>query len=191
MTEHLVVVDMQNVFAEPSSDWFAPRFVEILEPIDRLVASYAPRVTFTRFIAPDEPKGAWRDYYAEWPFALQAPDAHLYGLVDRYADHGPASMPATTFGKWGPQLADRLGDADRIAVAGVSTDCCVLSTTLAAADAGVGVRVVTDACAGADDTTHEQALAVMRLYAPLVRLVTSTEALAERSAILFREDRQR
>ncbi len=44
-------------------------------------------------------------------------------------------------------------------LAGVSTDCCVLSTALAAADAGVTVRVVADACAGIDDESHAKALA--------------------------------
>ncbi len=64
-------------------------------------------------------------------------------------------------------------------LAGVSTDCCVLSTALAAADAGVRVRVVADACAGVSDADHERALAVMALYGPLIEIVTSDEILAE------------
>ena len=43
---------------------------------------------------------------------------------------------------------------ERLVLVGVSTDCCVLSTALAAADEGVSVRVVADACAGVDDDTH-------------------------------------
>ena len=50
-------------------------------------------------------------------------------------------------------------------LAGVSTDCCVLSTALAAADAGVRVRVVADACAGVSEAGHERALAAMALKA--------------------------
>ena len=165
---HLVVVDLQNVFADPDSGWFTPRFAETLDPIDRLVSAYEPEVTFTRFVAAAEPAGAWREYYAQWPFALQPPDAPLYALVDRFA--GRRTLDATTFGKWGAELAARVG-AEMI-VAGVSTDCCVMSTVLPAADAGVRVRVVADACAGASDTTHQQALAVMALYAPLVEIVT-------------------
>jgi nicotinamidase-related amidase len=61
-------------------------------------------------------------------------------------------------------------------LAGVATECCVLATALAAADAGVRVRVVADACAGADDVSHEQALGVLRLLAPLVEVVTLAEA---------------
>jgi nicotinamidase-related amidase len=60
-------------------------------------------------------------------------------------------------------------------LAGVSTDCCVLSTALPAADAGVKVRVAADACAGATDETHRQALELMALYAPLIDVRPSNE----------------
>jgi nicotinamidase-related amidase len=169
---HLVVIDLQQVFADPASGWFVPRLAELLDPIDRLVAAYGPAVTFTRFLAPAEPTGAWRDYYRAWPFALQPPGAPLYALVDRFA--GRPSVARPTFGKWGAELAARTGA--ELVVAGVSTDCCVIATVLAAADAGVKVRVVTDACAGATDESHRQALAVMGLYAPLVELVSVEEA---------------
>jgi nicotinamidase-related amidase len=53
----------------------------------------------------------------------------------------------------------------------------VLSTALAAAGAGIEVLVASDACAGADDTTHAEALRVMDLYRPLIRLVTVAELL--------------
>ena len=62
----------------------------------------------------------------------------------------------------------------------MATDCCVISTVLPAADAGVPVRVVSDACAGSGDDDHERALRVMSLYAPLVQLTTTAEVLAGR-----------
>jgi nicotinamidase-related amidase len=173
VTGHLVVIDLQQVFADPASGWFVPRFAELLDPIEALVAAYGPAVTFTRFVAPAEPAGAWRDYYRAWPFARQPPDAPLYALVDPFA--GRPSLARPTFGKWGPELAARAGD--ELVVAGVSSDCCVISTVLAAADAGVRVRVVTEACAGATDDSHRQAMALMGLYAPLVELVGVDEAV--------------
>lgn len=178
MTDHLVVVDLQHVFGDPDSEWFAPRFAEVLDPIAALVAAYAPAVTFTRFVAPAEPVGSWRAYYERFPFARQPADARLYRLVDRFAAYAGDSLDAPTFGKWGAELATRVGDADLV-LAGVSTDCCVLSTALAAADAGVPVRVVADACAGASDVSQEQALDVMRLYAPLIEVVDSAYAVGQ------------
>jgi nicotinamidase-related amidase len=59
----------------------------------------------------------------------------------------------------------------------VSTDCCVLSTALAAADAGVEVQVVAEACAGLTDDSHREALDIMQLYAPLIEVVSLADVL--------------
>src|ERR1039458_93113 len=74
----LAVIDMQRVFGEPDSAWFAPRFAEIVGNVADLVTALRPRVVFTRFVAPAEPAGAWQRYYEVWPFALQRPDARIY-----------------------------------------------------------------------------------------------------------------
>jgi nicotinamidase-related amidase len=177
----LAVIDMQEVFADPASAWFTPRFGEIVGPVKELVGAFRPRVTFTRFVAPAEPSGAWRRYYEQWPFALRPPDDPIYRLAGDFADEGAKAGPgleATTFSKWGPELASRVGEGGRLVLAGVSTDCCVLSTAVAAADAGVPVQVVADACAGVSDESQEQALALLRLYAPLIEVVSLGEAAA-------------
>ena len=175
----LVVVDMQHVFADPDSEWHVPRFGDVVEPIEALIAAHRPRVTFTRFVAPGQPKGAWVDYYERFPFAFQPPDAGLYRLVPAIARHASAgTLDATTLAKWTPELSAAVGPGGELIVAGVATDACVLGTALAAADAGVHVRVAADACAGANDAAHEQALAVMRLWAPLIEVSSTARILA-------------
>jgi nicotinamidase-related amidase len=177
-TGALVVIDMQRVFAEPDSPWCTPRFAEAAAGVRRLLPAFAERVTFTRFVAPAEPEGAWQAYYEQWPFALQPPDATLWRLTDEFTDRAPHVMDAPTFGKWTPELAARVGPGGRLVLAGVSTDCCVLSTALAAADAGVETLVVFDACAGADDDSHRRALDVMALYGPLIRVLSADQLLS-------------
>jgi nicotinamidase-related amidase len=177
---HLAVVDMQKVFGDPAGDWWTPRFAEVVPPIRTLVDALSPQVTFTRFLAPDKPTGAWRRYYDRWPFAEQPADAEIYQLVDEFADGAGPTVDATTFGKWGPELAARMAGADRLVLAGVATDCCVLSTALAAADAGVVVWLVADACAGIDDAAHQRALDIARGYAPLIEVVDVVQVLAAR-----------
>lgn len=130
---------------------------------------------FTRYVAPAEPRGAWAAYFREWPFALVPPTDPLYDLT--LAPDGHAVVTAETFGKWGPELAAATHDADELVLAGVSTDCCVLSTALAAADAGLRVRVVEDACAGASPADHRRAVDAMALYAPLIEITTVAEVL--------------
>ncbi len=175
----LAVIDMQRVFAAPESPWAAPRYTEAAEGVRRLLPAFGDRVTFTRFLAPEEPVGAWRAYYEQWPFASQPPDAPLWRLTDDFEVRARHVLDSTTFGKWTPELAERVGSEGRLVLAGVSTDCCVLSTALAAADAGAEVLVVADACAGADDEAHDRALRVMDLYRPLIRVVTTAELLGE------------
>ncbi|PBC65709.1 hydrolase [Streptomyces sp. Tue6028] len=169
---------MQRVFAEPDSPWATPRFDEAADGVRRLLPAFGDRVVFTRFVAPEEPAGAWRAYYDQWPFALQPPQSPLWDLVDGLMVRAAPQVDAATFGKWTPELAGYLGIGGPLVLAGVSTDCCVLSTALAAADAGVEVLVVADACAGADDTAHARALQVMDLYRPLIQVVTVAEVLA-------------
>ena len=177
----LTVIDMQRVFAEPGSPWLTPRFAEIVSPIQRLAVAFRPRVIFTRFVAPEVPEGAWRQYYAQWPFALQPPGARIYELVDEFAGEPGPMLDATTFSKWGPELSGRTGGGPLI-LAGVSTDCCVLSTALAAADAGTGVRVVADACAGVDDDSHAATLRILQLQSPLIEVVSLADVLGEAAA---------
>ena len=173
----LVVVDLQHVFGDEGSPWAAPRFAEVRPRIQRLVEAFGDRVVWTRFVAPAEPVGAWKGYYAQFDFALQLPDARLYQLVEDPGAH--PVVTATTFGKWGPDLTRVVGDGP-LTVVGVATDCCVISTVLPAADAGVPVRVVQDACAGSTDDDHDRAIRIMGLYAPLVGITTTDEVLAGR-----------
>jgi nicotinamidase-related amidase len=172
----LAVIDMQRVFGDPNSPWLAPRFTEIVAPIRRLAGAFGPRVVFTRFVAPAQPHGAWRRYYDQWPFALQPPDARIYELADPFGATAGPTLDTTRFSKWGPELAARAGEGPLV-LAGVSTDCCVLSTAVAAADDGMAVRVVGDACAGVDDESHAHALHILGLYSPLVEVVTLADVL--------------
>jgi nicotinamidase-related amidase len=174
----LAVIDMQHVFADPASPWATPRYTEAAAGVRRLLPAFGDRVTFTRFLAPAQPTGAWRAYYDRWPFARRPPDAPLWRLTDEFAPLAHDVLDASTFGKWTPALASRVAPTGRLVLAGVSTDCCVLSTALAAADAGVHVRVVADACAGASEDDHRRALDAMALYAPLIELTTVDEVLA-------------
>ncbi|MFE0454434.1 cysteine hydrolase family protein [Streptomyces sp. NPDC058914] len=174
----LTVIDMQHVFADPASPWAAPRFAEAAAGVRRLLPAFGDRVTFTRFVAPERPSGAWRAYYERWPFARQPPQAPLWHLTEEFAPSAHDVLDAPTFGKWSPHLAARVAPEGRLVLAGVSTDCCVLSTALAAADAGTEVLVAADACAGADDDSHAKALYVMDLYRPLIRVTTVADVLA-------------
>jgi nicotinamidase-related amidase len=170
MAPVLALIDLQRIFADPDSRWATPGFQRVVEPVQSLVELFSPRVVFTGFVAPQKPAGSLVPYYEEYPFALQPPDSYAYQLVDEF--NGAPTLDKITFGKWGTELAEQVGQNGRLVVAGVTTDCCVLSTALAAVDAGVQVQVVADACAGVNKESHEKALDIMRLYSPMLEVVT-------------------
>ncbi|SDQ34463.1 isochorismatase family protein [Quadrisphaera sp. DSM 44207] len=179
----LVLVDVQRVFADDASPWCTPGLRPLLPRLRDLAGAFPGRTASTRFVAPARPQGAWVDYYAQWPFALQPPQAPLYDLLPGVVPDGTPVVTRTTFGKWDEREDGLrpLTGGRALVLAGVSTDCCVLSTALAAADAGVAVHVVADACAAPVAADHERALAALDLYAPLVTLTTASAVLAAAS----------
>ena len=177
----LVVIDPQRIFADPASEWGSPMFPAVVDPVRRLAAAAGPRTLLTRWVPDPDPQGSWRAYLEAWPFADVPADDPLLDVVPELADlvdtaAGVVSLP--TFGKWGPDLETVTGAVPRLVVTGVATDCCVVSTALAAADAGASVTVVTDACAGSTPDNHAAALTVMGLYPPQISLATAAEVLA-------------
>lgn len=177
----LVVIDMQRVFADPDSAWATRGFEVIVPQNEALVAAFGERVVFTRFVAPAVPTGAWTAYYEQWPFALVPEDDPMYDIVDVLPTEGRRVVTRTTFGKWDDRpgsLREATEGAEELVLTGVSTDCCVLATALPAADAGIHVRVVADACAGLSPADHRRALDAMALYAPLITVTSTADVLA-------------
>lgn len=170
---------MQEIFGRSTSQWFTPGYPSIEPTVARLVEAFGDRVVFTRFVAPEHPTGAWIPYYERWPFALVPHTDELYDLTSGMLADGKSVVTETTFGKWGTELAAALGGSTEMVLVGVSTDCCVLSTALAAADAGIHVSVVQDACAGLSPADHQRALDAMALYGPLIDIVDAASLLVE------------
>lgn len=167
----LVVIDAQRIFADPASEWCAPRFAEIVEPIRDLVQEHGDRVVQTRWVPPHIKHGSWIPYFEQFPFADREQHDPIFDLVEEVAElRLPHTVTEPTFGKWAERLSGIVRSDAHLVLTGVATDCCVLSTALAAADAGCTVEVVAQACAGSGDEAHEQALAAMELYAPQISI---------------------
>ncbi|MFD6700598.1 MULTISPECIES: cysteine hydrolase family protein [unclassified Microbacterium] len=174
----LVVIDPQNIFAAPDSAWGSPMFPAAFANIRRLAEAAEGRVLVTRWLPTADRRTSWGDYFAAWPFADKAADDPLYDLVPEariLSAHPSLDLP--TFGKWGPGLERIIGSAS-VVLAGISTDCCVISTALAAADAGARVTIAADACAGSTPENHAAALTVMGLYPPQLTVADTEAALA-------------
>jgi nicotinamidase-related amidase len=166
----LLVIDMQNVFADPASPWFLPSFAATAARVEKLLPLFGSRARFTRFVPPRTITGSWVAYYQKWPFARDTHGHGLWSLVAPWSDFPAAD--SHQFSKWLPSLWSGAEKPSVVTLCGVSTDCCVLATALAAVDAGVLVRVVADACGAKSPAIHETALRILRARAPMLELTT-------------------
>jgi nicotinamidase-related amidase len=175
----LVVVDPQRIFADPASDWFSPFFPAAIERIRALAEHIGPQRTLvTRWLPTADRSTSWGDYFAAWPFADVSATHPLYDLMPEVVGLSARdTIDEPTFSKWGPQLEGIVGRGARIWLTGVSTDCCVLSTALGAADAGARITVVADACAASSAEDGAAALQVMGLYPPQIEVMESAQLL--------------
>lgn len=173
----LVVVDMQHLFRDAESPWATPGFDEIVEPIDRLVGAFGDAVVFTRYRVPEHPEGSWITYFELWSEVTKPERRRWMDLVEPWASRRPRTLEKESFSKWGPELRDMAGQSKTLVLCGVATDCCVIATALPAADAGMFVRIVADACRGATAEAHERALALGEGFAPQITLATVDEEL--------------
>lgn len=177
----LLLIDLQEVFARPPSPWASGQYDAAAVNALRLRAAYPDdRTAITRFVPPARRSGAWVRYYEQWPFALDPAQAS-YAMMPGFEVGDATLIERSTFGKWDPATRAALGDPAEVVMAGVSTDCCVLSTALAAADDGVRVVIAADACAGASPQDHQRALDAMALYAPLIEITTTDALVSGRS----------
>ena len=175
----LVVIDPQAIFASADSAWGSPFFAEALPRIHALAEAFGDRVLVTRWMPTADRSTSWGAYFAAWPFADQPPSDALFDLVPEargLSIHPTLDLP--TFGKWGPELEAIVGRGTHVVLAGVSTDCCVISTALAAADAGAFVTIAADACAGSTVENHAAAIHVMDLYPPQITVSDTSAVLA-------------
>ncbi len=173
---YLMVVDMQRVFATPKSPWYVHSFAALEKPITRWYGKFTiDTVIFTRFVPPSakpgRAKGAWQAYYAKYPFARDPKNAALFDLAAPYDDWPGGRHTATTFDKWSSLPSHLKARIKTLYLCGVSTACCVLSTALAAADAGIRVRIVRDATAAVSQDMVTAVLRILPNYAPLIAFV--------------------
>jgi len=176
----LVVIDPQAIFAAPDSAWGSPFFAEAMPRIRALAEAFGDRVIVTRWMPTADRSTSWGAYFDAWPFADKPASDPLFALVADATTLSPrATLDLPTFGKWGAEIEAIVGRGAHVVLAGVSTDCCVVSTALAAADAGAHVTIAADACAGSTAENHEAAVQVMSLYPPQITISDTSRVVAE------------
>lgn len=174
----LLVVDMQNVYAE-NGKWCCHSTEHTAMTIRKIIGSKKKEmdVIFTQFIAPSDPQGTWKDYNRENkdvnedPFSNEMMPAFQSELKE-YPLYSKSTYSSLSI----PEVKKAAKEANRVVITGVVAECCVLSTVMALIDEGVPVIYLTDAVSGIDENTEAAVELILSGLEPLhVQRMTAKE----------------
>lgn len=180
----VVLIDLQTIFGLKYSPWRVDYYEYVITGTCSFLNSLALHdnsntldIIMTRYLPPPS-KHVWKEYLDMFPSIDRNPNSSDYELdsrLDGVADF--KVVAATTFGKW-PVIEPIVGkEPCNIFIGGVSTECCVLSTALAAVDAGHKVFIMEDLCEGT--VLHNEALNIMKAFSPNITVINSNIAISK------------
>ncbi len=172
----LLVVDFQNVYL-PGREWGCPGMPEALKNTIRLLNDEnAPDYILTKYIAPTDPVGRWKDYNEafrdinETPFLAEFPEElAAYAVKEKVVEKSTFSSMKSE------QVLAALEGKKSIVLTGVTAECCVLSTMMDAIDMGYEVVYLYDCIAGQSAELDAQIRGIAEIYAPVHTTIMSSE----------------
>ena len=176
----LLLVDFQNVYL-PGYDWACPSMPDALENTVRILeAEGAPEYVMTRFIAPEEPVGRWRQYNEAYREINENPKlAERAGVLAPYAENAVVIDKSTYSSMDAPEVLAALEGKKAVVLAGVTAECCVLATMLDAMDLGYEVVYLYDCVAGQNAELEAQVRGIAEIFVPTqITVMSSAEYLA-------------
>ena len=176
----LLLVDFQNVYL-PGNDWACPSMPEALQNTLRILdAEGAPECVMTRFIAPAEPVGRWRDYNEAFREINENPDlAALAEVLAPYAGKATVVDKSTYSSMDAPEVLAAMEGKSAVVLTGVTAECCVLATMMDAMDLGYEVVYLYDCIAGQNAELEAQVRGIAEIFAPTqIAVMSSREYLA-------------
>lgn len=164
----LLVIDMQNVYL-PEQPWGCPKIGKAMENVKRLIDSEAvDNVIFTKYLPSDKPVGTWKKYNEEYKeINDNAWMSELIPECKAYAERYPVFSKCTYSSYENETVRELAGKAERVLIAGVVAECCVMFTLYSGIDAGDEMIYLSDACAGLDDDYEKTVEKMAAYYAPM------------------------
>ena len=172
----LLVVDFQNIYL-PGYDWACPSMPADMEHTMKLLdAQCAPECVMTKYVAPAEPTGRWRQYNEAYreinanAFLAQFPEA-----LAPYAARTTVVEKSTYSSMDAPEVLAAMEGKKAVVLAGVVADCCVLATMMDAMDLGYEVVYLYDCIAGVSAQSEAEIRALAEVFSPIHTTVMSSD----------------
>lgn len=173
----LLVIDMQNVYL-PGEPWACPTMREAAENIIKILESdTVEHAVFTRFVAPAAPDGRWAQYNAENEVINASP--YYNDLIDElkpYVKRWPLYEKSVYSSLKDRELLKLASEAERIVLAGVVAECCVLATMIEAIDFGFQTVYLSDCISGQSEKNERCIRKIAESFSPVHTLVMDSEA---------------
>lgn len=183
----LLVIDMQNAYTA-EGPWTCPNMARATEQIIALIESGRfSEVIFTRFDAPQDPVGTWKDYNVinrevnedVWMNEMVPELAPYLTQYPVFSKSTYSSMTVPEIREAAEQCTARGGS---VVLTGVVSECCVLSTAFEAIDLGCPVVYITDACAGCSDDLEAAVVSVLAGLDYVQTTILDSAAYLEKAA---------
>lgn len=177
----LLVIDMQNVYTA-GQKWACLDTEGAAQRVNQIISSgVCEEVIFTRFLPAEHPAGVWKDYNIVNEGVNK--DAFANEMIPQFSEQ-LKKYPLYTKSVYSslaiPEVREAAGRADRVIVAGVVAECCVLSTVFALIDAGIYTVYLTDGVSGLDKEKEAAAELILSGLSPLhVDMMTAEQYLAD------------
>lgn len=183
----LLVIDMQNAYTA-EGPWTCPNMGRATEQIIALIESGRfAEIVFTRFDAPQDPVGTWKDYNVinqevnedEWMNEM-VPQMATY--LEQYPVYSKSTYSSMTVPEIRAAAEQCIARGGSIVLTGVVSECCVLSTAFEAIDLGCPVVYITDACAGCSDDLEAAVVSVLAGLDYVQTTILDTAGYLEKAA---------
>jgi nicotinamidase-related amidase len=157
----LLIVDMQNVFAE-----MVIAAIPNIEKLHAFFVTTSHPIIFTQHghtkeeLIPPFKNQLVRRWGPEGSIHRGSKDWELIPSIQKLVNHSPVVAKNTYDAFINTNLDDLLQDygVERVVVCGVMTDCCCDTTARSAFNRGYETWLISDACGSANKTQHEAGL---------------------------------
>lgn len=180
----ILVTDMQKVYLK-GEKWSCKNINSAIENITWLLDKCECEVMFTSFYAPKNPIGQWKTYNrVNDDVNLCHEKSEIIDELKRYTKKYPLLIKDKYSSLSNEKVFEKafktINTGGRIVLTGVVSECCVLSTAMAAIDLGAKVIYLKDAVSGSNNKTEKAVELIMRGMEPVhAKIMTTREYLEE------------
>lgn len=180
----IIVTDMQNVYLK-GEKWACKSINSAIGNIIRLLNKCECEVMFTAFCSPNNPIGQWKTYNRVNDDVNSCPGKseiidELKRYIKKYSLLIKDKYSSLSNEKVFKAAYKTINTGGRLVLTGVVSECCVLSTAMAAIDLGAKVVYLKDAVSGSNKETEKAVELIMRGMEPVhAKIMTTREYLEE------------